>query len=95
MPIIGLWFDVGIKRYTTLQIFFLYLKRCGLMQESKDIQRGVLHTLPPEGCGLMQESKDIQPESENISKSPRCGLMQESKDIQRIGTSREVKNVVV
>ena len=33
-----LWFDVGIKRYTTKNIIIKKLISCGLMQESKDIQ---------------------------------------------------------
>ena len=37
--LLKLWFDVGIKRYTT-NIFTIFLRNsCGLMQESKDIQR--------------------------------------------------------
>ena len=27
----ALWFDVGIKRYTTLQVRILFAARCGLM----------------------------------------------------------------
>ena len=34
-----LWFDVGIKRYTTLLDRFEGDESCGLMWESKDIQR--------------------------------------------------------
>ena len=34
-----LWFDVGIKRYTTNGKADGRIARCGLMQESKDIQR--------------------------------------------------------
>ena len=33
-----LWFDVGIKRYTTTQRMDELQHSCGLMQESKDIQ---------------------------------------------------------
>ena len=33
-----LWFDVGIKRYTTQQFNQFSPSGCGLMQESKDIQ---------------------------------------------------------
>ena len=33
-----LWFDVGIKRYTTANDQQDTGSRCGLMQESKDIQ---------------------------------------------------------
>ena len=33
-----LWFDVGIKRYTTAKSLPLRSSSCGLMQESKDIQ---------------------------------------------------------
>ena len=36
----GLWFDVGIKRYTTITPMPQLRMRCGLMQESKDIQQG-------------------------------------------------------
>ena len=34
-----LWFDVGIKRYTTIKMKCALIVSCGLMQESKDIQR--------------------------------------------------------
>ena len=34
-----LWFDVGIKRYTTNNFLYNTNYSCGLMQESKDIQR--------------------------------------------------------
>ena len=34
-----LWFDVGIKRYTTIKSRRPSEVGCGLMQESKDIQR--------------------------------------------------------
>ena len=33
-----LWFDVGIKRYTTPKALKYAAFSCGLMQESKDIQ---------------------------------------------------------
>ena len=33
-----LWFDVGVKRYTTDKEVFPEGAGCGLMQESKDIQ---------------------------------------------------------
>ena len=33
-----LWFDVGIKRYTTKNKIRIIKLSCGLMQESKDIQ---------------------------------------------------------
>ena len=56
-----LWFDVGIKRYTTDNFQNGQCRRCGLMQESKDIQLRPNCYLQPVGCGLMQESKDIQP----------------------------------
>ena len=55
-----LWFDVGIKRYTTDIILNPILQSCGLMQESKDIQHGNKIMYDNFGCGLMQESKDIQ-----------------------------------
>ena len=57
---IELWFDVGIKRYTTSGDSNLCMNRCGLMQESKDIQLGYERLRNRHGCGLMQESKDIQ-----------------------------------
>ena len=60
-----LWFDVGIKRYTTGGIRTLLLQGCGLMQESKDIQPVRLTMLLLVGCGLMQESKDIQQQNNN------------------------------
>ena len=55
-----LWFDVGIKRYTTDSQSWSIREGCGLMQESKDIQRGTDEGETRRGCGLMQESKDIQ-----------------------------------
>ena len=42
-----LWFDVGIKRYTTATAAGRNRDRCGLMQESKDIQRGVITLVCP------------------------------------------------
>ena len=36
---VALWFDVGIKRYTTVPGNIPRANRCGLMQESKDIQQ--------------------------------------------------------
>ena len=33
-----LWFDVGVKRYTTYNFNRKRYISCGLMQESKDIQ---------------------------------------------------------
>ena len=56
-----LWFDVGNERYTTRKADGGIFQGCGLMQETKDIQRVRLHTGRPECCGLMQETKDIQP----------------------------------
>ena len=35
---VKLWFDVGIKRYTTGKQEIPDMFSCGLMQESKDIQ---------------------------------------------------------
>ena len=35
----GLWFDVGVKRYTTRKNAKYLSPCCGLMQESKDIQQ--------------------------------------------------------
>ena len=56
-----LWFDVGIKRYTTKNALHGLFDSCGLMQESKDIQLERPRGRRESGCGLMQESKDIQP----------------------------------
>ena len=56
---------------------------CGLMQESKDIQRSRHYHSQKASCGLMQESKDIQPANQQLIIINCCGLMQESKDIQR------------
>ena len=56
---------------------------CGLMQESKDIQRESKYFHKEECCGLMQESKDIQQLCKLLRKITGCGLMQESKDIQQ------------
>ena len=90
-----LWFDVGIKRYTTH-----YRERqphgsCGLMQESKDIQLKDFCKKIIEGCGLMQESKDIQLLRDSPRRLGGCGLMQESKDIQQLRGYYEKKEVVV
>ena len=41
-----LWFDVGIKRYTTVAIDTTKQTGCGLMQESKDIQRILVDIVP-------------------------------------------------
>ena len=38
-----LWFDVGIKRYTTKGGSRGRQRSCGLMQESKDIQQGAAY----------------------------------------------------
>ena len=38
-----LWFDVGIKRYTTTSPKEQARTRCGLMQESKDIQQCIIY----------------------------------------------------
>ena len=78
-----LWFDVGIKRYTTTWIIGFQNSSCGLMQESKDIQRRGQRFSHIWGCGLMQESKDIQHNANAFYNDAGCGLMQESKDIQR------------
>ena len=37
-----LWFDVGIKRYTTEGRNNKQNEGCGLMQESKDIQQQII-----------------------------------------------------
>ena len=78
-----LWFDVGIKRYTTLALPLAQAHSCGLMQESKDIQ--LLDKIDGQfySCGLMQESKDIQQFESLAGIGKSCGLMQESKDIQQ------------
>ena len=55
-----LWFDVGIKRYTTKNYRGVQEGSCGLMQESKDIQQKNVNNNTTNSCGLMQESKDIQ-----------------------------------
>ena len=55
-----LWFDVGIKRYTTGEVIIEEMISCGLMQESKDIQPIGEVIIEVTSCGLMQESKDIQ-----------------------------------
>ena len=90
-----LWFDVGIKRYTTSWYSDVMAFGCGLMQESKDIQQTQISTASQQGCGLMQESKDIQRRCAAMKLSAGCGLMQESKDIQRSFSSANVLNVVV
>ena len=58
-----LWFDVGIKRYTTSRRMKRKSVGCGLMQESKDIQQFQHKVRGGKRCGLMQESKDIQPDN--------------------------------
>ena len=63
-----LWFDVGIKRYTTGQRRVYPASSCGLMWESKDIQLLTLRMPLYRGCGLMWESKDIQPTQEYNNK---------------------------
>ena len=68
-PLFKLWFDVGIKRYTTTSPKRALRPGCGLMQESKDIQRVYDVKNPRTGCGLMQESKDIQRGRSRYSKS--------------------------
>ena len=64
---LSLWFDVGIKRYTTVDLEGKTSKSCGLMQESKDIQRDYHLPFSDASCGLMQESKDIQPEEKRFT----------------------------
>ena len=78
-----LWFDVGIKRYTTDELLEYINEGCGLMQESKDIQHKTDIYSFAKGCGLMQESKDIQQILCQLIGIEGCGLMQESKDIQQ------------
>ena len=56
----GLWFDVGFKRYTTYEVQRHEQSSCGLMQDSKDIQRPCHPAGATDCCGLMQDSKDIQ-----------------------------------
>ena len=82
--LIELWFDVGIKRYTTEMARAKNIIGCGLMQESKDIQQATAEHVHLDGCGLMQESKDIQPAYSRCVIVRSCGLMQESKDIQHM-----------
>ena len=48
-----LWFDVGIKRYTTILETALCLICCGLMYESKDIQHIGWCQHSSDSCGLM------------------------------------------
>ena len=55
-----LWFDVGIKRYTTKWLNKIRRISCGLMQETKDIQQVEQQGDCDSSCGLMQETKDIQ-----------------------------------
>ena len=90
-----LWFDVGIKRYTTNQDRIERWRSCGLMQESKDIQRDLRLEASETSCGLMQESKDIQHSTNIVFYYFRCGLMQESKDIQQLMPNVCNKYVVV
>ena len=90
-----LWFDVGIKRYTTTYLKHKQHEGCGLMQESKDIQPGGRVVNPHKSCGLMQESKDIQLLANEQSQQDSCGLMQESKDIQPINIEHILSIVVV
>ena len=78
-----LWFDVGIKRYTTM--YTATLNKLELWFDV-GIKRytTLIHILPTSAsCGLMQESKDIQPYNPCATHIVRCGLMQESKDIQQ------------
>ena len=56
-----LWFDVGYKRYTTQVLQLSIINSCGLMQDTKDIQRMMCYTHIHFRCGLMQDTKDIQP----------------------------------
>ena len=90
-----LWFDVGVKRYTTQANYMCYKHSCGLMQESKDIQLERFLSARIERCGLMQESKDIQPSTNIKQEGKGCGLMQESKDIQHARYSIYHQQVVV
>ena len=90
-----LWFDVGIKRYTTEKRKSPTIQCCGLMQESKDIQHCQIQTQGTKSCGLMQESKDIQPQDKQGDNRRCCGLMQESKDIQPIEFRNSIVRVVV
>ena len=90
-----LWFDVGIKRYTTNSKKRKRKNSCGLMQESKDIQQTPFFLPLHQSCGLMQESKDIQQRQDLQPQQASCGLMQESKDIQRWSHNKKHKKVVV
>ena len=78
----GLWFDVGIKRYTTK---LTLLNEPPVLWFDVGIKRYTTFKRPPAlqaCCGLMQESKDIQLLQRQAPSRRSCGLMQESKDIQ-------------
>ena len=55
-----LWFDVGIKRYTTIQIVTLRIIQLWFDVGIKRYTTRAEQPTPPQSCGLMQESKDIQ-----------------------------------
>ena len=55
-----LWFDTKFRRYSTLFISGVSLKRCGLIQNSEDIQRCQNCQNMVVSCGLIQNSEDIQ-----------------------------------
>ena len=82
MAELGLWFDVGFKRYTTGGDQGLHTSRCGLMQDSKDIQHKHSCCQMIRSCGLMQDSKDILLLVVFPVFLDSCGLMQDSKNIQ-------------
>ena len=77
-----LWFDVGIKRYTTQMRTITLCKRLWFDVGIKRYTTKSKQTISGFGCGLMQESKDIQLCVNQSTLTLSCGLMQESKDIQ-------------
>ena len=55
-----LWFDVGIKRYTTNQALIIFATMLWFDVGIKRYTTGYTPLFPECCCGLMQESKDIQ-----------------------------------
>ena len=78
-----LWFDVGIKRYTTLCTQIKETKTLWFDVGIKRYTTSFIYLYDGTGCGLMWESKDIQHRRTENCNRQRCGLMWESKDIQR------------
>ena len=62
-----LWFDVGIKRYTTEQQAYRANDKLWFDVGIKRYTTNRLRKRDECGCGLMQESKDIQPTYDNNS----------------------------